>query len=415
MDPVQRFLALDAAGGVLLMVATALALAWANSPWRDSYHAVWHTPAGVRVGDLAFEQSLHFWVNDGLMTIFFFVVGLEIRRELHDGELSDLRRALLPVVAAVGGMLVPAAVYAALNPTGPAADGWGVPMATDIAFSMGVLALLGARVPAALRVLLLALAVIDDIGAILVIAVFYSGSITAWGFGLAGLGLMAILAMQRAGLRSWPLYVAPAVVVWAGLLVSGVHPTLAGVLIGLITPVRAWFGTDGFVAAADTHLAEVRQGADPAAPLASLARAQREAVSPVNALLGSLHGWVSYVIMPVFALANAGVSLGSTGGGEIRVLVGVALGLVVGKPLGVLGATALARRLGWVSLPAGVGWAALSVVGIVAGIGFTMSLFIAQLAFGDGAALETAKLGILIASAAAALLAIGVARLALPR
>jgi NhaA family Na+:H+ antiporter len=385
VDPVQRFLALDAASGILLLIATVAALSWANSPWHASYEAALHTPAGLSIAGFSFEQSAHFWINEGLMTIFFFVVGLEIRREIHAGSLSERRTATLPLAAALGGMLVPAALYAALNAGRPTAGGWGIPMATDIAFSLGLLALLGKRVPAPLRVFLLALAVIDDIGAILVIAFFYSSSIVAWGFGVAALGAVAILALQRAGLRRTGLYVPPAIAVWAGFLIAGVHPTLAGVVVGLLTPPRPWAG--------------VEDG------------------SPVDRLLAALHGWVAYAIMPVFALANAGVRLdgADTAGDGVWALLGVALGLVVGKPIGVLAASWLAVRVGWAALPPDTSWPGVGLIGVVAGGGFTMSLFIAGLAFAPGAVLETAKLGVLAGSAIAAALTIGLGRVLLPR
>ncbi len=384
LAPVERFLAVEASAGLLLLGATLAALAWANSPWRASYDALLGARLGLHVGALGFERELRFWLDDGLMTVFFFVVGLEIRRELHAGELSEPRRAALPFAAALGGMLAPAAIYAALNRHGPGASGWGVPVATDIAFAVGVLALLGKRVPPALRVLLLALAVIDDVGAIVVIAVFYAAGLHALGFAIAAAGVALLFALRGLGLRSPWLYVAPGIVLWSGLCVSGVHPTLAGVVLGLLTPVRA----------------------------------PRGAESTAERLQRALHPWVAYGIMPLFALGNAGVSLGggaraaSEGG---RVLAGVMLGLVLGKPIGVLGAAWLTTRLGLCALPRGVRWRDVAVVAVAAGIGFTMALFIAQLAFGPGARLATAKLGILCASGLAALFALALGRAVLPR
>jgi NhaA family Na+:H+ antiporter len=410
LAPVERFLAVEASSGLLLLFAAAIALAWANSPWSGSYAALWHTPIGLRLGPWSFERDLHFWINDGLMTIFFFVVGLEIRREIHRGELSELRRAALPLAAALGGMLVPAAIYAALNHGGPAASGWGIPMATDIAFAVGVLALLGSRVPGALRILLLALAVIDDVGAILVIAVFYSTGFEPSGLGVAGLGVAGILALRAAGVRPPALYVAPGLVVWAGIYASGVHPTLAGVVVGLLTPVQAWLGTDGFADRAEEELRALRGDAPDdghalLGHLDSLDSARREAVSPVERLQHALHGWVAFGIMPLFALADAGVPLGSASlsGAGLAVFLGVALGLAVGKPVGVLVLAWLATRAGLASAPREMSWTRVSVVGLTAGIGFTMALFIAQLALPPGPLLETAKLAILCGSAAAAL------------
>jgi Na+:H+ antiporter, NhaA family len=421
LAPVERFLAIQAASGIVLLVMAAVALVWANSPWQESYAALWHTPLGVRLGPLSFERDLHFWINDGLMTIFFFVVGLEIRREIHRGELSELRRAALPLAAALGGMVLPACLFLLLNQGHESARGWGIPMATDIAFAVGVLALLGDRVPPALRILLLALAVIDDVGAILVIAAFYSSGLEALGFLGLGLGLVVTFAMQWLGVRNTWAYVAPATVVWAGAYAAGVHPTLAGVVIGLITPVRAWFGPERFAERASASVAALREraGEDEHALLVhldELKHARREAVSPVERLQHALHGWVAFGIMPLFALANAGVPLGEASftGDSLWVFLGVSLGLGLGKPLGILGLSWLCVRLGLAALPRGISWPQVGLVGLVGGIGFTMALFIAQLAFPAGALLETAKLAILTASAAAAVVAYALGRLLLP-
>jgi NhaA family Na+:H+ antiporter len=416
--PVERFLAIEAASGILLCAAAAVALAWANSPWSASYAALWHTPIGLRLGSFAFERDLHFWINDGLMAIFFFVVGLEIRREIHEGELSELRRAALPLMAALGGMLVPALIYAGLNAGRATACGWGIPMATDIAFAVGILTLLGARVAPALRILLLALAVIDDVGAILVIALFYSSGIDPSGLLAMGAGVLGVLAMQAVGVRSPGAYALPALVVWGGAYAGGIHPTLAGVLVGLLTPVKAWLGMPGFVAAAEQRLARLKRGVidhDALLDLDGVKRARDEAVAPVQRLQHALHPWVAYGVMPLFALANAGVPLGSAtlSGDGLAVFAGVGLGLVLGKLAGILGASWLAVRLGIAALPTGVGWPGVAVVGLVGGIGFTMALFIAGLALPSGPMLETAKLAILCGSLAAAVVALAVGRLAL--
>lgn len=383
LRPVERFLAIEAASGILLLSVAVIALVWANSPWRHSYTALWHTPIGFKVGPFQFERDLHFWINDGLMTIFFFVVGLEIRREMHQGELSQLKRAALPLVAALGGMLAPAAIFASLNHGHDTARGWGIPMATDIAFAVGVLALLGRRVPPALRVLLLALAVIDDVGAIIVIAVFYSSGLEPLGFALAGAGIAGIVVMQGFGVRAPLAYVVPALVVWAGAYRAGVHPTLAGVAVGLMTPVRAWTGEEG---------------------------------SPVERLERQFHGSVAFGIMPMFALANAGVALSgvSISGNGVLLFLGISLGLVAGKTIGITGASWLAARAGIAMLPRGVRWSGVLVVGLVGGIGFTMSLFVAGLAFPAGATLETAKLAVLVGSGTAALGGLGLGAALLP-
>ncbi|WP_437960490.1 Na+/H+ antiporter NhaA [Sorangium sp. So ce119] len=424
LGPLDRFLHVEAASGIVLLIASVVALAWANSPWGDAYEHLWHIPITIGVGSFVFAQPLHFWINEGLMTIFFFVVGLEIRREIHEGELADLKRAALPVAAAVGGMIAPALLYLSLNASPASRHGWGVPTATDIAFAVGVLALLGKRVPPALRVLLLALAIIDDIGAIIVIALFYSSGVAWTGLLIAAGGGLAVLVLQRFGVRRPAAYVVPGAVLWWGMLRAGVHPTIAGVVVGLLTPVRSWFGSHGFLTAARRVLDEVgelagREGHradDLLSPLRQIKTAQREALPPVLRLQAALHPWVAYGIMPLFAFANAGVrvdgsSLGHGASGTI--LLGVMLGLVVGKPLGVFLASFAMVRLGVCALPRGVGWRGIAVVGCVAGIGFTMAIFIAGLAFDDPAKLAAAKLGILVASTIAAVIGLLVGRLVL--
>ncbi len=410
LAPLERFFAVEAAGGIVLLVAAAVALCWANSPWSERYFALWETPLSLHVGSLLLEHDLRFVVNDGLMTVFFLLAGLEIRRELHRGELSTLRRAALPAVAAAGGMVVPACIFLALNAGGPGAAGWGIPMATDIAFAAGVFALLGERVPRALRVQLLALAVIDDVGAFLVIAIFYSSHLAPVGFVVAAAGIGIILVMQWAGVRPPWAYVAPGVVVWAGALAAGMHPALSGVVVGLLTPTRAWLGLEGFLEEARATLGALRGGGDSATVqrrLDRVATARREAVSPLDNVEHSLVRWVAYGIMPLFALANAGVRItAGTLEGEPMLIVGVVAGLVVGKPLGVVAFSWLAARARLVTLPDAVTWPRLALVGVVAGIGFTMSIFIAELAFVDEEHVASAKLAVLIASGAAALLAV---------
>jgi NhaA family Na+:H+ antiporter len=395
----DRFFRIEAASGILLLVAAGLALVWANSPWAKSYAVLWHTPVGFHAGSLAFESSLEWFVNDVLMAIFFFVVGMEIRKELHDGELSEWRRAALPAVAAVGGMIAPALVYLSLVGERRAHSGWGVPMATDIAFALGVLALLGKRVPPALRVLLLALAVIDDLGAILVIAFFYSPRIQVSGLLIAAGGVALILALRAMGVRAFSAYFLPAVVVWVGMHSSGIHPTIAGVIVGLLTPVRAWLDPQAIVKAPHDQ-----------------AFARRAAVSPAEFLIEALHPWITFLIMPVFALANAGVNLHGIAfpGATAKVSVAIAAALVVGKPLGIIVVSLLAIWSRLSVLPEGLNVRHLAVLGTVAGIGFTMSLFIAQLAFSDASLLGAAKLGVLAASAIAMIFGLLIGRVALP-
>jgi NhaA family Na+:H+ antiporter len=381
----EKFLAVEASSGIILLVATVVALAWSNSPWRASYLALLHVPIGFRFGSLSLERDLHFWINDGLMSLFLFVVGLEIKRELHSGHLSDARRAALPVFAAIGGMIAPAAIFLAFSAGTAAARGWGIPMATDIAFAVGVLGLLGRRVPSPVRILLLALAVVDDLGAILVIAFFYSEPINMTGVAVAIAGMAFIVLLQKSGVRSPWSYVAPALATWGGACVAGVHPTIAGVAIGLVTPVR--------VRVADTD------GTPP------------EVISPAERVQNALHRWVAFGIMPIFAFANAGVSFGglALSAPERRVVIGVVLGLVLGKPIGVISFAWLAVRVRLAALPPAARWSSILVVGLVAGVGFTMALFISSLAFGSGSLNDAAKLGILAAStvAAAASLALG--------
>jgi Na+:H+ antiporter, NhaA family len=428
--PISTFLHIQAASGILLLVASAAALFWANSPWHAAYEHLWHVPLTVGVADISFSKPIHFWINDVLMVVFFFVVGLEIRREVHAGELSNLRRASLPALAALGGMIAPAALYLVVNHASPGKAGWGVPMATDIAFAVGVLALLGKRVPEALRVLLLALAIIDDIGAILVIAAFYSTDFSWIGLGIAAAGVAGVLVLQSIGARRPVAYILPGLVVWLGFYRAGIHPTIAGVVVGLLTPARPWYGVGGFVESMRSATDELhddarrtREHEPDRAPhevievLERVGEARREAVAPAIRIEAVLHPWVAYGIMPLFAFANAGVrvtdvELGGTG--SFVILVGVVLGLCVGKPLGVVLATLVAVKTGITSLPRAVTWRGIAVVGLVAGIGFTMAIFIASLAFADQAMLATAKLAVLIASAAAGLGALLAGRLLLP-
>ncbi len=421
----ERFLHVEAASGILLLGAAAIALIIANSPWADAYHALWHTSLGVRLGSFAFERSLEWVVNDGLMVIFFFVVGMEIRREIHEGELSEWRRAALPAAAALGGMLAPAGLYLLIAGAADTRSGWGVPMATDIAFAVGILALLGPRVPPALRVLLLALAVIDDLGAILVIALFYSSGVALNGVLVATLGFVAVLAMQRFGVRAKLAYIAPSLVAWGGIYAAGIHPTIAGVIVGLLTPVRTWLGPDGFALGVRRKLKPLLNtdaGDVPPHELAKTLRdvdaARREAMSPAEELIERLHPWVAFGVMPIFALANAGVVIAgapSLDASSSRVVVGVIVGLMVGKPLGVVVACALCLWLRVAALPAGITFRHLVVLGVVAGIGFTMALFVAQLAFADAEMLATAKLGVLIASGGAAAIGLLLGRVLLSR
>lgn len=376
LTTLQQFLHVEAVSGVVLLVAAAAALLWANSPFAQSYHDLWNLPVPLRLGEFTFERSLHFWINDALMTMFFLVVGLEIRRESHEGALSRFDQAILPVLAACGGVVVPALIYLSFNAVAGRDHGWAIPTATDIAFAVGVLALLGKSIPGNIRVFLLALAIIDDIIAVLIIALFYAGGLDPGGFAVAAFGVLMALGFQRCGFGSAYAYVVPAFIVWAGFLMAGVHPTLAGVVLGLITPVRS---------------------------------ANPEIVPPVIRVETALHPWVAYGIMPMFALANAGVSFKGMdfAGGAQFVTLGVALALCAGKPIGVIGATWLAVRTGWCRLAPGVSWGGICLIGLLAGIGFTMSIFIAMLAFTDDKLLDAAKLGVLFGSLISVTLGLG--------
>lgn len=422
--PISSFLHVQASSGILLLVASVAALVWASSPWHESYEHLWHIPLQIGAGGWVFSRPVHFWINDVLMVVFFFVVGLEIRREIHDGELSRLRRAALPVLAAVGGMVVPALIYFAFNRGSAGRAGWGVPMATDIAFAVGVLALLGKRVPAAVRVLLLALAIIDDIGAILVIALFYSTHFDVTGLGIAAMGVLGVLALQAFGVRPPVAYIAPGVVVWAGFLKAGIHPTIAGVILGLLTPAKPWYGLRGFVSTTEAAVHDARDLGETrgdshelVSVLDRVGEARREAVAPVVRLEAALHPWVAYGIMPLFAFANAGVRVTGMdlgGAASPAILAGIIAGLCAGKPIGIVLASFIAVKTGIAARPRGVTWRAVVVVGLVAGIGFTMAIFIAGLAFRDPGMLAAAKLAVLAASGAAGVIALLAGRLLLP-
>lgn len=425
LKPFERFLHVEASSGIALLGAAVVALVWANSPWSDSYHRLWQMPVTLGAGALVVTQSLHFWINDGLMTIFFLVVGLEIRRELHEGALSDARAVALPAAAAFGGIVVPAAIYLALNQDPALRAGWAVPTATDIAFAVGVLALLGKRVPMALRILLLALAIIDDISAIVIIALFYSKGIEPLALLVTAGGIGLVFVFQRLGLRTaWP-YVVPGAVIWFGTLQAGVHPSISGVLCGLLTPVTPAFATEnplGRAAIALEKFSDRFRGGrhDPQSllpPFRELRDAQLGMLSPVVRVQAALHPWVAFGIMPLFALANAGVPLSGGavwGEGAWTLYAGIVGGLVLGKPLGVMLATWLAVRMGWCVLPAGVGWRGIALVACLAGIGFTMSIFIANLAFPAGDRLTQATLAVLVASTLAGIVGLLFGRLMLP-
>jgi NhaA family Na+:H+ antiporter len=413
----EHFLHIEAASGIVLLAAAAFALIWANSPYAHEYQDLWEMPFSFGVGSFVFAKPLHFWINDAFMTVFFLVVGMEIRREMHEGSLSNLRQAVLPLAAAMGGVIAPALIYVAMNHASGATNGWAVPTATDIAFAVGVLALLGRSIPGNVRIFLLTLAIVDDIVAVLIIACFYSSGLDYAGFAISAAGIVMVVLMQRLGIGAAPAYVVPGAVIWAGLLISGAHPTLAGVVLGLMTPVvptrrreRALFELSR---AANNVTGKGSASSDLdrlAKPLETLRLAQRELLPPVLRVQWSLHPWVAYGIMPLFALANAGVSVAGldlAGGSARWVLTGVVVALVVGKPLGVFSVSWVLVKTGLCRLPTGVTWPGVGLIALLAGIGFTMSVFIAMLAFDEPNTLAVAKLGVLIGSLVAGTLGLG--------
>jgi len=375
-DPLRELFPGDALGGVVLITAALFAMAWANSPWSTSYFGLLEARLPVSVGPVALDLSVLHWINDLVMAVFFLVVGMEIKREFLAGELRDPRRAALPIAGALGGMVVPALIYAAFNHGTEAAHGWGIPMATDIAFSLGVLALLGPSVPRGITVFLAALAIADDLGAVLVIAVFYTAHLNLGALWIAG-GIVAVLAMlEQAGVRRLSVWLAAAPFLWFYMHASGVHATIAGVLLAWTIPLGK---------AGDPNISD----------------------SPLETLQHGLKPWVTWGVMPLFALANAGVAMGGMSFASLAhpVAAGVGLGLLFGKPIGILGLSFLTVRLGWAKLPRGAGWLQMAGVGMIAGIGFTVALFVASLSFRGGTSLEPlAKIGILTASTVSAVL-----------
>ena len=408
--PVQEFIDTESAGGIVLVAAALLALVWANSPWSEAYYDLLESRLVIDLGLFRVEEPLHFWVNDVAMVVFFFLVGMEIKRELVVGELRSLRRVAVPLSAALGGMLAPLGLFLVLAQGAEARAGWGVPMATDIAFALGVVALLGPRVSTQLKVLLLAAAIFDDLGTVLVIAVFYTDVVEVGPLliGVALLGLVPVL--NRLGVRQVTIYVFIGVAAWAAVLESGVHPTIVGVTLGLLTPWRSWYSSADFSGTAERMLGRLRMalGSPSSAhgheqrteALLGFSEISRETVAPLDRMEHELHPWVAFAIVPVFAWANAGVSLG---GGVIGDALGssltwaIAIGLLLGKPIGLIAGYAVAVRLGG-ERPDGVTWRGVLGIGLLAGIGFTIALFVTDLAYGDPALLTQAKVGILAAS-----------------
>lgn len=410
MQPVQEFIATEASGGLLLMAAALVAIAWANSPWSATYHALIEQHIVIDVGLYRVDESLHWWVNDVAMVVFFFLMGLEIKRELVIGELNSVRRALVPLFAAAGGMIVPALIFLVIVRDPEAARGWGVPIATDIAFALGVATLLGPRVPFGLKVMLLGIAIFDDLGAVAVIAIFYAAEVSLEALAVAAVLLGVTYALNRLGVREIAAYLLMGVLTWIAVIESGVHPTTVGVALGLMTPWRSWRDPRAFVGEAREILRSVEAESQASNELSRrhhhvvavsrLRRLNNASIAPLDRLEHELNPWVAYGILPLFAFANAGVDLRGDALGIATtspLTWGVALGLLLGKPAGILAGTFVAVRLG-AELPSEVRWAGVVGMGALAGIGFTVALFVAQLSFPGEMELAAAKVGIFAGS-----------------
>jgi len=407
ISPFVRFARMEAASGILLLASTVAALVWANSPWEQSYHALWNVQIPAGFGRFILSESGHQWINDGLMSIFFFLVGLEIKREVLIGELSSLRQAAFPFLAAVGGTIVPALFYLSVTHGTPAEKGWGIPMATDIAFALGVLALLGSRVPVSLTIFVTALAIVDDIIAVLVIALFYTDRIQLFSLGVALAGVALCFGFNLLGVNKPAIYEAIGVCIWFAVLKSGVHATVAGVMLAFTIPARTYMDRDVFLRRGRWLLDRIESAPENSfeshAAIHTL-EAQCELIeSPLHRIEHSLQPWVSFVVMPLFAFANAGVRLWGNISSATRhpASLGVALGLFFGKPLGIWLFAWMSARMGLATPPAELSWKTIFGGSWLCGIGFTMSLFIAGLAFGEGTLLDLAKIGTLAASLAA--------------
>jgi NhaA family Na+:H+ antiporter len=411
LGPFQRFFKVETASGILLLICTAIAMILANTSLSDAYVRTVNWELSVQVGNVfKLSKPLILWINDGLMAIFFFVVGLEIKREILVGELSTFRQAALPIFAAIGGMVIPASVFLILHGNNPGSEGWGIPMATDIAFSLGILSLLGKRVPLALKVFLAAFAIVDDMGAVLVIAAFYSESV-GWDYLLMAVALFIMLALAiRIGMRNGEIFLVVGGFVWYFMLKSGLHPTIAGVALAFIVPARRSIKLSVFNRATRSSL-KAFEGVEEAEENLLLSKKQLEALdnlevyykkvhSPLQYLEHNMHGFTSYVVMPVFALANAGVLLSAAPGGSVigPLSVNIAIALVLGKVLGIVLLAWLSVRLKITALPQGTRWVHMVGLGMLGGIGFTMSMFISSLAYGDAELLNHAKIGILLGS-----------------
>lgn len=422
--PLQRYVNSQEVAGAVLVLAAVVALIWANSPWSDSYFSLWEVHAGFHWGESVFDKSLHHWINDGLMTIFFLQVGLELRNEMVDGTLSGFRKAMLPAIAAAGGMILPAIFYLAFNSSAPNSRGWAIPVATDIAFALSVLAVVGRGLPQGVRVFLLALAAVDDLGAILIIALFYTEQINLTALMAAGACIGCFFGMKALGLRGGLLWLAVAVALWLAVLLSGIHATVAGVILGLITPVEPNYKQTNYVRRAGIlveRFRRVMERRDYDSADVLLGRLEELTIgteSPLDRTARQIRHWVSYLVLPLFALSNSGVRINWS---ELApalmhpVTLGTVAGLVLGKPIGCFVCTWAAVRLKITELPPGMSMAHVAGVSILAGIGFTVSLFITGLAFPTGTGAEAARMGILAGSVGAALLGLLFFKLQRPR
>lgn len=427
LSPLQEFMHAATSGGIVLIICTIIALVWANSPYADSYHHLWHTYITLDFGGYVLKHSLHHWINDGLMVIFFFVVGLEIKRELLVGELSSAKKAALPVAGALGGMILPALIYFSLNAGKVGIAGWGIPMATDIAFVVGIMALLGPKFPFSLKIFILALAIVDDIGAVLVIAIFYTAEISLSAL-MIGAGLILLLIIfNRLGVRSLIVYTITGVALWLAFLESGVHATVAGVLLAFTIPVSSRINTKKFTTetkqlidqfdAAGEHGNDVLTNQERVTVIQTIESNCERMLTPLQRFEHQLHPWVAFFIMPVFALANAGVTIGSGFMDALTnpISIGIILGLFIGKQIGIFGFSFIAIKLGIAAKPEGVNFTKMYGAGILAGIGFTMSLFIANLAFPTEDLLNIAKVGVLSASLVAGIVGYIVVKIGLSK
>jgi NhaA family Na+:H+ antiporter len=415
VEPLLRFVRLESAGSIVLLLATIAAVVLANSAFAPQYFAWLEYPVGFSAGVSLFQWPVHLWVNDALMAIFFLSVGLEVKRELRVGELTSVRRALLPVLAALGGVAVPATLYLMLNHGGAGASGWGVPIATDIAFSLAVLAVFGSRIPVGLKIFLVTLAIVDDIAGVIVIATAYTHNLHLSYLALAVLVFLLCMGMNLLGVKQLTVYLLAGIAMWWAMYQSGVHATLAGVLLAMAIPVRIFIPPDALLTRGRSRLDEFERSVEQEGPLSHDARHHLHMIrlglelseSPLDRLQGILHPWVSFVIMPLFAFTNAGIPLGEAhGAGFFRdpIFYGIVLGLVLGKPAGITLFSWLAVRLRLADLPGGIRWKQLHAVSWLGGIGFTISIFIAGLAFHTDEQYTMARLAVLLASVCAAAL-----------